>query len=485
MRSYVIKRLLLMIPTFLGISLIVFAVLNLAPGKPGAGQQSADLASDMRAEGTQESYRIFREQFNLDKPVLTNTLPYLETETVRNDLDILAGAVASTDAERVHAQDRLEGYGAYSIPHLIEIVRESDAAGQDRTRDVAVYILRLNARRKLIEPFNPNPPVAMREANTKISAENAKIRNWRYGFEDSGATKREVLESWYTWYDAHQERWHYTTAEKVRIFFFDTRFATYWANLARFDFGVSLVSREPVLDTLISKLRYSISLSITSLLLAYLISLPLGVFSAVNRDSATDRSITLGLFILYSLPSFFVATLLLYFFSQGSDYPALRFFPTGGWRTRDYMELTSLQQIGDIAWHLVLPVICLTYGSLAALSRYMRTGLLDVIRSDYVRTARAKGLPEWQVIGKHAVRNGLLPVLTLLAGLLPAVLGGSVIVEVIFDIPGMGLWMVESIYQRDYNVIMAIQLITTVLVLVGILITDLSYALVDPRIRYE
>jgi peptide/nickel transport system permease protein len=188
---------------------------------------------------------------------------------------------------------------------------------------------------------------------------------------------------------------------------------------------------------------------------------------------------------VYSLPSFFVATLLLYFFSEGSDWESLRWFPTGGWRSRDALERTSLEQLRDVAWHLVLPVACMTYGSLAALSRYMRTGLLDVIRSDYVRTARAKGLPEWQVIGKHAVRNGLLPILTLLAGLLPAVLGGSVIIEYIFGIPGMGLWVVESIYQRDYNVILAVQLISTVLVLVGILLTDLSYALVDPRIRYE
>ena len=115
----------------------------------------------------------------------------------------------------------------------------------------------------------------------------------------------------------------------------------------------------------------------------------------------------------------------------------------------------------------------------------MRTGLLDVIAADYVRTARAKGLPEWQVVGKHAVRNGLMPILTLLAGLLPAVLGGSVIIEFIFGIPGMGLWVVESIYQRDYNAIMVVQLFSTVLVLFGILLTDLSYALVDPRIRYQ
>jgi peptide/nickel transport system permease protein len=147
--------------------------------------------------------------------------------------------------------------------------------------------------------------------------------------------------------------------------------------------------------------------------------------------------------------------------------------------------MTWLEKVADVAWHLVLPIGCLTYGSLAALSRYMRTGLLEVIQADYIRTARAKGLPERTVIGKHALRNGLLPILTLLAGLLPAVLGGSVIIEYMFGIPGIGLWTIESIYQRDYNVIMGVQLLSTILVLVGILLTDLSYALVDPRIRFS
>jgi peptide/nickel transport system permease protein len=239
------------------------------------------------------------------------------------------------------------------------------------------------------------------------------------------------------------------------------------------------------MQTLISKLKYSLSLSVVSLILAYLIAIPLGIFAAVDRGSKSERSLTVGLFMLYSLPSFFVATLLLIFFSQGSDTTWLRWFPTGGFQSREYAELTVFSKLKDVIWHLVLPITCLTYGSLAALSRYMRTGLLEVLQADYVRTARAKGLPESQVIGKHALRNGLLPILTLLAGLLPAVLGGSVIIEYIFGIPGMGLWTIDSIYQRDYNVIMAVELLTTVLVLFGILLTDLSYALVDPRIRYS
>jgi peptide/nickel transport system permease protein len=189
--------------------------------------------------------------------------------------------------------------------------------------------------------------------------------------------------------------------------------------------------------------------------------------------------------MLYSLPSFFVATLLLFFFSEGSNWTALRVFPTGGFQSPGSDDLTTFAQVGDVVWHLVLPVGCLTYGSLAALSRYMRTGLLEVIQSDYIRTARAKGLPERVVIGKHALRNGLLPIITLLANLLPAVLGGSVVIEYIFGIPGIGDWTISSIYQRDYNVIMGVQLITTVLVLFGMLLSDIGYALVDPRIRYH
>jgi len=294
-----------------------------------------------------------------------------------------------------------------------------------------------------------------------------------------------VIAAWYKWFEPKVGRFSYSFAQKVDIFFFETRFAKYWSNLLRLDFGVSLVSREPVVATLISKLKYSLSLSVLSLILAYVIAIPLGIFSAVKKGTKADKSVTVLLFMLYSLPSFFVATLVLIFFSQGSDTQWLRWFPTGGFQSRDFSDLTVIGKIKDVSWHLVLPLICLTYGSLAALSRYMRSGLLEVLQADYVRTARAKGLPESSVIGKHALRNGLLPILTLLAGLLPAVLGGSVIIEYIFGIPGMGLWTIDAIYQRDYNVIMAVELLSTVLVLVGILLTDLSYALVDPRIRYS
>lgn len=496
MRSYLLRRLLMMIPTFVGISFIVFAVLNLAPGRPGAQADNADVASNARGEQTQESYAIFREQFNLDKPIFLNTRYALTSAELRRDLEVVAELVPGTMVERIELQDRLGDLGNYAVPPLMTVMNEADAAAQAAAngaeaarhialRDMAAYFLRQASPRRFIDPYDSAPSPAVRAFNEVVAEERGALRLLRYSFDAPEAEKRAVLQGWAEWYRAAKPRFEYDSGDKLSILFLDTRFATYWKNLIRLDFGVSLATRQPVIETLISKLRYSLSLSMSSLLLAYAIAIPLGIFSAVRRDTRADRVLTLVLFMLYSLPSFFVATVLLYFFSEASDWAALRVFPTGGFQSPGSEDLTTFAQLGDVIWHLVLPVGCLTYGSLAALSRYTRTGLLEVIQSDYIRTARAKGLPERVVIGKHALRNGLLPIITLLANLLPAVLGGSVVIEYIFGIPGIGQWTISSIYQRDYNVIMGVQLLTTILVLFGMLLSDIGYALVDPRIRYH
>jgi peptide/nickel transport system permease protein len=160
-------------------------------------------------------------------------------------------------------------------------------------------------------------------------------------------------------------------------------------------------------------------------------------------------------------------------------------FPTGGFESADPEWRTTLQRGGDVAWHLVLPVATYTAASLAALSRYARVGIVDVIRADYVRTARAKGLHEAVVIVKHAARNGMMPILTLLGTLLPTLFGGSVVIEVVFNIPGMGRYLFESIGYRDYNAVMAVLLSASGLALLGVLVSDLSYALVDPRVSFD
>ena len=482
MGVYIIKRILLMIPTFFAISLIVFVILNFAPGNPGAQSLGADNLgqSSQLAGQQQESYRLFKEQFNLDKPVLVNTRFALSDKTIRRALQDVVARGDEVEAKRkINAREELIDWGNYAIPGLVRILND------DENRDVrqlAAQTLSISAQRVLIKQYGGKLTDEERELNRAIVNENEEIRRHVYGPKDTAEREAAVQRAWLKWFQEHEERWTWSGSDRVKIFLFDTRFAKYWGNLARLDLGLSHVDKRPVLGKVLSKLKYSITISFTSVILIYLVSVPLGIWSAVNQNSLPDRVLTVVLFMLYSLPSFFVGVFLLNLLTRGTPWQVL---PTTGFASIDTSHFTALDYLGDVFWHVLLPIICLSYAGLAVLSRYARTGLLDVIRADYIRTARAKGLPEWVVIIKHAARNGMIPILTLLATLLPTLIGGSVVIEVIFGIPGMGLYVFESIGVRDYNAVMAVLLISSVLTLVGMLLSDLSYALVDPRITFD
>lgn len=499
MTTYIIKRILLMIPTLFFIALIIFLVLNLAPGRPGQTQMSADGTQAAESAEARESYRIFKEQFNFDKPIMVNSRFSLTQKEVEEQMEIVIryqaptcpaqgaptpGCVAA-DSKPVSAQvlsavELLEDWGAYVVPQLIEIGKSHEDI---RYRRLAVNNLTGNAQRRLISSYGKILGEDERAYNDEAQAENETIRKWKVAADASKEDVDKIMtENWGPWFDKHQGRYEYSGSDKVKIFFTDTRFYKYMTNVIVLDFGVSHVDKKPVVDTIGSKLKYSITLSLISILLAYLISVPLGVWSAYAQGSKADQTVTLILFMLYSLPSFFVAVVLLKLLTVGEPWQV---FPTGGFVGEGAEDMTTIEQLKSITWHLVLPIVCLTYRGLASLSRYARTGVLDVIRADYIRTARAKGLSEPVVIIKHAVRNGMIPILTLLGSLLPVLIGGSVIIEVIFNIPGMGLYLFESILSRDYNAIMAVLLISSLLTLVGLLVSDLSYAIVDPRISFD
>jgi peptide/nickel transport system permease protein len=248
------------------------------------------------------------------------------------------------------------------------------------------------------------------------------------------------------------------------------------------DFGVSRRDGRPVSERLSDAFPITLSLNIISIIVIYIISIPMGIVSAVKKDSLFDRFSSLILFVLYSLPSFWIGLLLLMVFS-GGEY--LNIFPLSGIVSDWAEDFGFFDKLLNIIWHLVLPVITLTYGGFAFLSRYTRANMLEVINQQYITTARSKGLSEKKVIFVHAFMNSLIPLITLMATLLPGLLGGSVIVESIFSIPGMGLLAFESILSRDIPVIMAIASISAILTLIGILLADLMYGLVDPRIRLE
>jgi peptide/nickel transport system permease protein len=248
------------------------------------------------------------------------------------------------------------------------------------------------------------------------------------------------------------------------------------------DFGESLRDHRPVIDKLLERIPVSIGLSGLSLLLAYLISIPLGIFSATHQYQLGDKITTLVLFTLYSLPNFWIATMAIVYLGGGDFWNVFPVFGITSVGSENWPWWIRLQ---DLVWHLILPVVCMTYFTFAELSRYMRASMLEVIRQDFIRTARAKGLSEKVVVYRHALRNSLLPIVTLMADLLPALIGGSVVIETIFSIPGMGQLGFQSVLDRDYPLIMAIFTLSALLTLVGILVADFLYTIVDPRIAYE
>ncbi|HEY2382125.1 MAG TPA: ABC transporter permease [Terriglobia bacterium] len=251
--------------------------------------------------------------------------------------------------------------------------------------------------------------------------------------------------------------------------------------IVTFDFGESLRDHRPIIDKLKERLPVSIELSGISIVLAYLIAIPLGMYSATHRFTIGERILTVLLFGLYSIPNFWLATMAIIYLGGGDFWNV---FPVFGLTSNNSATWPLWQRVVDEGWHLVLPVGCLTYYTMAVLSRYMRASMLEIIRQDYIRTAKAKGLSERMVVYRHALRNSLIPIITLVADLLPAVVGGSIVIETLFSIPGMGQLSYEAVFTRDYPLLMALFTTSALVTLAGVLIADFLYVLADPRIAY-
>jgi len=257
------------------------------------------------------------------------------------------------------------------------------------------------------------------------------------------------------------------------------QYASWLKKISQGDLGTSFATdHRPVADKIMERLPVTILINFLSLLIIIAVAVPLGVLSAVHKDSLFDKVTTVFVFIGFAVPTFWLALLLMIYFGIH-----LNWLPISGLRSLNYEYLSAFDRLLDLAKHLVLPVFVSAFGGLAGLSRYMRANMLEVIRQDYIMTARAKGLSERDVIYRHALRNALLPAITILGLSVPGLIGGSVIFETIFAIPGMGQLFYMLVMARDYPTIMGILLIGAILTLVGNLIADVSYAVADPRIR--
>ncbi len=248
-------------------------------------------------------------------------------------------------------------------------------------------------------------------------------------------------------------------------------------------FGDSFQDNRPVMEKLIEKVPITLSMSVFAVFLSYIIAIPIGIYSATHQGTFLDKTSTYILFVLHSLPSFWVASLIITFVCN-VEYLGL--FPASGWRSVQFSENWSLsQKLYDIMIHMIMPMCAYVYGSFAYISRQMRSAMLETVRQDYIRTARAKGLSERTVIFKHALRNSLIPIITLFAGILPNLIGGAVIIETVFAVGGIGELSFKALVARDYPMIMAVFTISATLTLIGILISDILYSFADPRIAFS
>ncbi len=258
------------------------------------------------------------------------------------------------------------------------------------------------------------------------------------------------------------------------------QYVAWLRNLAKGDLGESFRHRRPVRTMLAEAIPYTLQLTILAIILDALVGITLGIISAVKQYSRLDKSVTLSSLVVYSIPSFWLALMLIMVFSVN-----LGWFPTSQTRSMNYEDLTLLGKLLDRSWHLVLPVFVMGVAGAAGTARYVRSRLLEVLNDEYIVAARARGFREKTVIVKHALRNAMIPVITIYGMSLPFLLGGATVIESIFAWPGMGRLTVDAVGGRDYPVIMATVMIAAILTVLGNLLADISYAAVDPRVSYD
>jgi peptide/nickel transport system permease protein len=467
MFQYVLQRIFIFIPTLFVISLFTFMLSVSVPGDPveqmlGGGGSAGEIGQSSSKLASERSYIDKRKDLGLDLPVFYVSLSNVATP------DTLFRIPRKQHKETL--TDLIRQYGNWpNIERYYASIQQLDLAIADLPQDSLNADAKIGMRDEIYTLF--------------IHPEDAVIQS-AFGKMDKhmqAAPSMQVLSSSYAQLKKSYETVKATATPGKNyipaIHFYGTQ-NQYHQWITKFivgDFGISYQDGRPVKDAVWQSVGKTVLISILSIILTYLIAIPLGVMSASERNSRKDQIVTTILFILYSLPSFWVATLLITFFGGGDFFD---WFPTYGLGEED-------DSVWVKAHHLVLPLFCWTYGSLAFVSRQMRGAMINSLSQDYIRTARAKGLDESTVVWKHALKNSLLPIITLFATVFPFAISGSIALEIIFSIPGMGKLALEALVARNYPVVYTVVMISAIFTMTGFLIADICYALVDPRISFS
>ncbi len=469
MFRYILKRIFIFIPTLFAISLIAFWLGKIAPGDPvetcrGAGGESEFVM-------TSDAYEEIYEEMGLNKPMFYFAL---STAAYPDTLHKIPGRYRQKSLSKL-----IDQYGNWDDIQVFKMKTElfskavsNTPEGLDQNNKIALRRassrlleeykdVKINSHLKVIEStvFESKDSLTQlhfKELSRELIASYADVKN------KSSRVKQFIPD--FKWYG------------------FDNQYHAWWTNFIKGDFGMSCLGGQSVIERIKTPIFWTLIINLIVIVLVYILAIPLGVFSAVKKDSFIDKTISLGLFMLYSLPTFWIGTMLLVFFTN-PEY-GMNWFEGAG-----LGDLPSSAPFWDRFWetarHLILPVFCLTYGSLAFMSRQMRGGLLEVLNQDYIRTAKAKGLNNNQVLWKHAFRNALFPMITIFAVVFPAAVTGSVVIEVIFNLPGMGREVVRAIESKDWPVLYTILMLVAILTMLGNLVADILFAWADPRVKFK
>lgn len=494
MWHYAYKRLLLLPLTLFCIVLLNFLIINLAPGDPSSYASISSDGNFSRREdrsisfSQDERYLHFREFYGLTLPIFLNTWPWLSKKYVENSLKGITYEEKRLPTKEYSAMKSTFGdQSRFVMPHLMEVMQNSQM--DPKIQQTAFYFFLRGASRPAIT--GPQLTEKEKKWNKKITQDDLYLRSLVWSSSTSPQTIETNINALKKWMEENAKFYLFYPSfrEKIKMLFLETRFQKYMDRVLHLDFGtLRNDSNRTVISEVTKRLKYSLTLSIIPMGITFVFCQFFGFLMAIYHKKWIDDSLNMLFLILYAIPVFVMAPFLIEKIALSHCFPWTHSpIPINGFTSPSsiYENKTSLEKIFDILQHIALPVVAILYNTLASESRLSRSAILEVMRQDYVRTAKAKGVPPLEILVKHIGRNAAITIVTSIAGSLGIILGGSLIVETLFDINGFGKFFYEAILNRDYNVIMFSALVGSFLTLLGYLVADLAYMWLDPRVRLE
>lgn len=499
---YLIRRLILIPITLFCIALINFVIINLAPGEPNTSidlfkeeSSTRQIETSIDKVNFEDPYLQFRQRYGLTLPILFNTWVFLKQTEVLQQLQTLIdqeergkkGGWRVGYKKYFDLKIKIADESPFIMPHLLEIARDTNHKPSIRLLAMR-YFIRGGIKQGYL---GSKLPQWQKRRNQAIAQSNQILKTLRPTLSDTDEvweSKLAQLELWYNKYVILRNL-NPNFFQKIKIFFVKSRFNQYIKSVCTGDFG--FLRNDPnkkVINEVIKRVKYSLVLAFFPLLLTLFFSTLLGFFMAIYRDTWFDFSLSTFLMFLYAIPIFVAAPFLVGKIAYHFSFPFTSIpLPSAGFTSSEtiYREMTSWERLQDICYHIFLPLIAVMYGGLAVQSKVARTAVLEVLKQNYIKAAIACGVKKAIIYGRYVIKGAAVTLITTISGSLGVVIGGSLVIETVFEIPGFGKFFYDAIMNRDYNVIMFSAFVGAFLTLIGYLIADILYVILDPRITLD